>query len=114
MQVSGGERGDHFRTAVEAAPVDLLPDGFLVQAIGLGHLGRVDAGLVADRDVGGLGGDGKAGKGQGCHQAVQGIRAFHRANLGGNGAALRRRTDQGRAMGGDSKSGGPVRCRLQI
>lgn len=76
MHVARGNGGDHFRAAVEAAPVELLADDFLVGTVGLGHLGRVDAGLVAEGDIG-LGGASDADQGKRGQQAARGTDVFH-------------------------------------
>ena len=63
MHVAGGQRGQHFRAALELAPLQRPADGFFIQAVGLGHFGGIDPGLVADDD-GRLGGVCRQGEGQ--------------------------------------------------
>ncbi|MCY1181893.1 hypothetical protein D9M73_224260 [compost metagenome] len=71
LHVTGGHGGDDFSAAIELAPVDLGFARLLIGAIGLGHLGRVDGGLVGDGEVRGLGAQGQAAKGQ-CRQQATG------------------------------------------
>ncbi|MNZ43818.1 hypothetical protein D3C78_614300 [compost metagenome] len=76
LHVAGGDGRDHFRAAVETAPVEFFADGLFIGAIGLGNLGRVDAGLVAEGDVG-LGGAGDTGEGQRGQQPAREESATH-------------------------------------
>jgi len=54
LYITGSDGRDYLWPAVEAAPGDFFADGFFVQAVGLGNLAGIDAGLVAHRQVGGV------------------------------------------------------------
>lgn len=80
LHVAAGHRSDHIGAVIELAPVDAGLAGFFVVAIDLGHLGRVDGGLVGDGEVGGLGEPAGAGEGQGSEQAQWSVRDHGRTS----------------------------------
>ena len=84
LHVTGGDGGDHIGAVVEFAPVDAGLAGLFITTVDLGHLGRVDGGLVGDGQVGSLGENGGTGQRQGGKQAQWGEEG-HVALLAGSG-----------------------------
>ena len=61
----------NFRAAIEAAPVDFLADGFLVDAVSLRDFARIDTGLVTDGEVGRLCGKRKYRRYTNCNKLTR-------------------------------------------